>query len=313
METRALGPSDLHLSLLGLGCNNFGGRIDLAATRKVIDKALELGITHIDTADIYGGRGNSEDFIGECLEGRRDEAVLATKIGKPMSDDPPKNRGSRDYVAAAIEGSLKRLRTDRIDLLYMHEPDPGTPIEETLRALEEAIQAGKVRYLAGSNYSAGEVSDAVDTAKRIGISGFVATQDDYSLLSRDIESVLLPVLETHRLGLIPYYPLAAGALTGKYRRDQPMPEGARLSANEQSANRFFGPARQETVEKLTAFAEERGHTLLELALNWLAQRPQVVSIITGATKPEQLEANVNALGWKLTMEEMAEVDRITKV
>ncbi|MCB1489300.1 MAG: aldo/keto reductase [Bauldia sp.] len=311
METRVLGSSDLHLSLIGLGCNNFGGRIDLEATRKVVDKALELGVTHLDTADIYGGGGKSESFLGECLVGRRDKAVLATKIGKPMSDDPPKNRGSRAYVSDAIDACLKRLRTDRIDLLYMHEPDPGTPFEETLRALQDAVAAGKVRYLAGSNYTAGEVTDAVDTAKRMGLTGFVATQDEYSLLARDIEDALLPVLETHRLGLVPYFPLAGGALTGKYRRGKPMPEGARLTGNENSANRFFSPANQDKIEKLTAFAEERGHTLLELALNWLAQRPQVVSIITGATKPEQLDSNVAALDWKLTAEEMDEVDRIT--
>ncbi len=310
METRALGSSDLHLSLLGLGCNNFGGRIDLAATRKVVDKALDLGVTHIDTADIYGGGGKSEEFLGECLEGRRDKAVLATKIGKPMADNAP-NRGSRAYVASAIDACLKRLRTDWIDLLYMHEPDPGTSIDETLRALDDAVKAGKVRHLAASNYTAGEVTDAVDAARRLGVKGFVATQDEYSLLARGIEDALIPVLETHRLGLIPYFPLAGGALTGKYRRGQAMPEGARLTGSTQGASRFFGPANQETIENLTAFAEKRGHTLLELALNWLAQRPQVTSIITGATKPEQLEANVAALGWKLTSEDMDEVDRIT--
>lgn len=310
METRSLGPSNLRVSLLGLGCNNFGGRIDLEATRKVVDKALDLGVTHLDTADIYGG-SKSEDFLGQCLEGRRDEAVLATKIGKPMADQPSDTRGSRDYVAAAIEACLRRLRTDRIDLLYMHEPDAGTPIDETLRALDDAVKAGKVLHLAASNYTAGEVTDAVDTAKRIGMAGFVATQDEYSLLNRGIEDVLLPVLETHRLGLVPYYPLASGALTGKYRRGQTMPEGGRLTGSQRHADQFFSPANQDRIERLTVFAEERGHTLLELALNWLAAPPQVASIITGATRPEQLEANVAALGWKLTTEDMAEVDRIT--
>ena len=311
METRALGPSNLHVSLIGLGCNNFGGRLDLEATRKVVDKALELGVTHIDTADVYGGGGKSEAFLGDCLKGRRDDVVLATKVGKPMADHSSDKRGSRDYVASAIEACLKRLRTDRIDLLYVHEPDPGTPVEETLRALDEAVKAGKVRHLAASNYTAGEVTDAVDTARRIGVTGFVATQDEYSLLARGIEDALLPVLEAHRLGLVPYFPLASGALTGKYRRGQPMPEGARLTGNERSAGRFFSPANQEKVEALTAFAEERGRTLLELALNWMAGRPQVASIITGATKPEQIEANVKALGWRLSAEEVDEVDRIT--
>ncbi len=311
METRSRGPSNLHVSLIGLGCNNFGGRLDLGATRKVVDKALELGVTHIDTADIYGGGGKSEELLGQCLKGRRDEVVLATKIGKPMPDHPEDRRGNHDYVASAIEACLKRLRTDRIDLLYMHEPDPGTPIEETLRALEEATKAGKVGHVAASNYTAGEVTDAVDTARRIGVTGFVATQDEYSLLARGVEDALLPVLDTHRLGLVPYFPLASGALTGKYRRGQPMPEGARLTGNERSANRFFSPANQEKVEQLTAFAEKRGHTLLELALNWLAGRPQVASIITGATRPEQIEANVKALGWRLSAEELDDVDRIT--
>lgn len=311
METRSLGPSNLHVSLIGLGCNNFGGRLDLAATRKVVDKALELGVTHIDTADIYGGAGKSEELLGQCLEGRRDDVVLATKIGKPMPDHPEDRRGNRDYVASAIEACLKRLRTDRIDLLYMHEADPGTPIEETLRALDDAVKAGKVGHVAASNYTAGEVTDAVDTARRIGVTGFIATQDEYSLLARGSEDALLPVLETHRLGLVPYFPLASGALTGKYRRGQPMPEGARLTGNERSAGRFFSPANQEKVEGLTAFAEKRGHTLLELALNWLASRPQVASIITGATRPEQIEANVRALGWRLTAEELDEIGRIT--
>jgi aryl-alcohol dehydrogenase-like predicted oxidoreductase len=311
METRPLGSSDLRLSLIGLGCNNFGGRIDLDATRKVVDKALELGVTHFDTADVYGGGGRSEEFLGECLAGRRDSVVLATKIGKPVGDNAPTSRGNRAYIASAIEACLKRLRTDRIDLLYMHEPDPATPIDETLRTLDDAVKAGKVRHLAASNYSAGEVTDAVDAARRLGLTGFIATQDEYSLLARDIEDALLPVLKTHRLGLVPYFPLAGGALTGKYRKGRPMPEGARLTGNQRSAGRFFSAANQEKVEQLTAFAEKSGHTLLELALNWLAGRPQVASIITGATKPEQLEANVRALGWQLSTEELATVDAIT--
>jgi aryl-alcohol dehydrogenase-like predicted oxidoreductase len=311
MEHRTLGSSGLKLSLIGLGCNNFGGRIDLEATRKVIDATLAAGVNHLDTADIYGGGGKSEDFIGQCLGARRKDVVLATKYGKPMADNPSDTRGARAYILSAVEASLRRLRTDWIDLLYMHEPDPATPIEESLRAVEELVASGKIRALAGSNFTAGEIGEAVDTAKRLGGAGFVATQDEYSLLERGIEDALLPVLETHRLALVPYFPLAGGALSGKYRKGQPLPEGARLTAAKASADRFLGGGRDSMVEALAAFAEQRGHNLLELALSWLAARPQVVSIITGATRPEQIGANVRAVGWKLSAEEMAEVDRIT--
>jgi aryl-alcohol dehydrogenase-like predicted oxidoreductase len=312
MELRQLGSSDLKVSIIGLGCNNFGGRIDLEATRKVIDATLAAGVNHLDTADIYGGGGRSEEFIGQCLGARRKDVVLATKFGKPMADNPADRRGTRTYILSAVEASLRRLRTDWIDLLYMHEPDPGTSFDETLRAIEELRTAGKVRAFAGSNFTAGETGDAVDAAKRLGVPGFVATQDEYSLLERGIEDALLPVLETHRLSLVPYFPLAGGALSGKYRKDKPMPAGARLTNAQSSADRFLGGARADTVEALVAFAEQRGHTLLELALSWLAARPTVASIITGATKPEQIETNVKAVGWKLSAEELAEVDRITR-
>jgi aryl-alcohol dehydrogenase-like predicted oxidoreductase len=193
----------------------------------------------------------------------------------------------------------------------MHEPDPGTPVDETLRAGEELLKSGKVRALAASNFSPGEIGDAVEAAKKIGVKGFVATQDEYSLLARGIEDALLPVLETHRLSLVPYFPLAGGALSGKYRKGEPMPEGSRLTNAPSGAERFLGGGRDEKVERLAAFAESRGRTLLELAMSWLAARPQVASIITGATKPEQIEANVKAVGWKLGAEDMAEIDRIT--
>jgi len=312
MELRQLGSSDIKVSVIGLGCNNFGGRIDLDATRKVIDATLAAGINHLDTADIYGGGGKSEEFIGQCLGARRKDVVLATKFGKPMADHPAERRGARDYVQAAVEASLRRLRTDWIDLLYMHEPDPGTPFEETLRAIEDLRTSGKVRVFAGSNFSAGEVGDTVETAKRLGVPGFVATQDEYSLLERGIEDVLLPVLETHRLSLVPYFPLAGGALSGKYRKGQPMPAGARLTGSANYAERYFSDAKADAVEALAGFAESRGHTLLELALSWLASRPTVASIIAGATRPEQVAANVKAAGWALTAQDLAEIDRITR-
>jgi aryl-alcohol dehydrogenase-like predicted oxidoreductase len=311
MELRALGSSGLKVSLIGLGCNNFGGRIDLDATRKVIDATLAVGVNHLDTADIYGGGGKSEDFIGQCLGARRKDVVLATKFAKPMADNPADRRGTRAYILSAVEASLRRLRTDWIDLLYMHEPDPGTPVEETLRAAEELRTSGKVRALAASNFSPGEIGDAVAAAKRLGVAGFIATQDEYSLLARQIEDALLPVLETHRLALVPYFPLASGALSGKYRKGKPMPEGARLTTTSSYTDRFFTGPKADKVEALATFAQSRGHTLLELALSWLAARPQVASIITGATRPEQIEANVKAVGWKLGAEDMAEIDRIT--
>jgi aryl-alcohol dehydrogenase-like predicted oxidoreductase len=310
MEFRPLGSSGLNVSLIGLGCNNFGGRSDLAATRTVIDRALALGVNHLDTADIYGGGGRSEAFIGECLGARRKDIVLATKFGKPMADNPAERRGTRAYLRSAVEASLRRLRTDWIDLLYMHEPDPGTPIEETLAACDELVKAGKVRALAASNFSAHEVGAAVEAARRLGVAGFAATQDEYSLLARGIEKTLLPVLESNRLGLVPYFPLAGGALTGKYRKGRPMPEGARLSGSGR-ADRFLGGGKADKVERLIAFAEARGHTILDLALSWLAARPLVASIITGATRPEQIEANVNAVNWILSAEDMVEIDRIT--
>jgi aryl-alcohol dehydrogenase-like predicted oxidoreductase len=228
-----------------------------------------------------------------------------------MADNPADRRGARTYILSAVEASLRRLRTDWIDLLYMHEPDPGTPIEETLRAAEELTKSGKIRALAASNFSPGEIGDAVEKAKRLGVPGFVATQDEYSLLARQIEDALLPVIETHRLSLVPYFPLAGGALSGKYRKGKPMPEGARLTNAASGADRFLGGGKHDKVEALAAFAESRGRSLLELALSWLAARPQVASIITGATRPEQIEANVKAAGWKLSAEDIAEVDRIT--
>lgn len=309
METRTLGTSDLRVSLIGLGCNQFGGRLDLEGTRRVIDRALDLGITHLDTADVYGGNGKSEELIGICLAGRRDKVVLATKFGK-LSEAVPGVRGTRAYITRAVEASLKRLRTDRIDLLYMHEPDPGTVIDTTLRAVDELIRSGKVRHVAASNFSAGEIGEAVEAAGRLGVTGFVASQDEYSLVARGIENALLPVLAKHGLGLIPYFPLGGGALSGKYRKGAPMPENSRLTNTRASADRFLSP-HADRIEKLAAFAEARGHTILDLALSWLARRPQVASIITGATKPEQLDANVKAVGWALTAEDMAEVERIT--
>ena len=308
MQHRTLGRSGLEVSLVGLGCNNFGGRIDLARTRSVVDKAIALAISFFDTADVYGGAGRSEEFLGEVLGARRKQIVLATKFGK-MSDAVAGTRGRRAYVHKAAEASLKRLRTDWIDVYYMHEPDPQTPIEETLGALGELTKAGKIRHAAASNFSATQLDEAVVAAKRLGVAGFVATQEEYSLLVRGIEQELMPAIHRNELGLVPYFPLAGGALTGKYRKGAPLPEGARLTKG--GYDRFLAPDKLDKMEKLRAFAESHGHTLLELAFSWLARRPHIASIIAGATRPEQLEANAEATGWALTDAEMAEVDALS--
>ncbi len=305
METRKLGPSGLEVSLIGLGTNQFGGRLDLEASRTVIHKALDLGITHFDTADIYGNSGGSETIIGKVLGDRRKEVTLATKFGKLMAGAQEAHRGSRAYVLAAVEASLGRLRTDVIDILWMHEPDPATPMEETFRALEELVKAGKVRAIGASNFAAEQLFDAAASAKAVGVAGFVAAQDEYSLLHRDHEMALFPAMQTLGLSLVPYFPLSGGALSGKYRKDKTFPAGTRLTAE----SRFVKP-HWDTIEALAAFAEARDRTLLELAMSWLAAKPLVASIIAGATRPEQLEANAGSVGWKLSEEEMAEVDRL---
>jgi aryl-alcohol dehydrogenase-like predicted oxidoreductase len=307
VEHRKLGPSNLSVSLVGLGTNNFGGRIDLEASRKVIHAALDHGVTHFDTADIYGNSGGSETVIGKVLGARRGEVVLATKFGKPMAGIDEMHRGSRRYVVSAVEASLKRLQTDRIDLLTMHEPDPDTPLDETFRALEDLRKSGKVLHLAASNFSAAEIDGAVAAAKTLGIEGFAAAQDEYSLTHREHEKSLFPTLKKHGLSLVPYFPLGGGALTGKYRKGQPHPTGTR---HKDSSTRFLAP-HLETIEALHVFADDHGHTLLELAMSWLAANPLVASIIAGATKPEQVAANARAAEWKLSAADLAEIDRIT--
>lgn len=322
MEIRNLGSSGLRLSLVGLGCNNFSGRIDEEASRKVIDKAFDLGITHFDTADVYGhfgpsgkenfgGKGGSERVLGNYLGSRRKDIVLATKFAQPMTPDVKRPDASRRYVVKAVEASLKRLKTDWIDLYYVHFNDPFTPVDETLRALDDLIRAGKVRYIGVSNFPAWRLVESVWTAKQYSLNRFIGCQDEMSLLARHNQKELIPALAAHGVGFIPFYPLAGGALTGKYRKGAAMPEGGRLTKGERYADRFFNEKRADTVEALNAFAEARGHTLLELAMSWLAAQPQVASIIAGATSPEQLESNVNAAGWALSPDDLAEIDKIT--
>jgi aryl-alcohol dehydrogenase-like predicted oxidoreductase len=308
MNRRKLGNSGLEVSVVGLGCNNFGMRIELEESRKVIDKAIDLGITLFDTADIYGKRGGSESILGQVLGDRRKKIVLATKFGGAMDEAGTMKGASRNYIVAAAEASLRRLKTDWIDLYQLHFPDPNTPMEETLRALDDLVQQGKVRYLGCSNLPAWQVVNAQWIAKHSSLHGFVSSQNEYSLLVREPERELIPALQAFGLGLLPYFPLASGLLTGKYQRDKPAPAGTRFTALKGLADRYLTDANWKIVERLQEFCARRKRSLLELAFSWLLARPTVASVIAGATKPEQLEQNAKAADWVLTPEELAELD-----
>ncbi|HUC67148.1 MAG TPA: aldo/keto reductase [Stellaceae bacterium] len=314
MKQRTLGTSGLLVSEIGLGCNNFGGRVDVDASRRIVHKALDLGITLFDTADIYGRLnggdcGASEEQLGQILSGRRHEIVLATKFGMAM--DERSKGASRRYIMSAVEASLKRLKTDWIDLYQVHQPDPQTPIEETLRALDDLVRHGKVRYIGCSNFAAWQVVEAAWTARHHGHNAFISCQDEYSLLVRDLERERLPVIERYGLGLLPFFPLASGLLTGKYKREA-MPENARISREQRYATRYLSPENWQKLERLERFCAARGRSLLQLAFSWLLARPAVGSVIAGATRPEQVEQNIKAGDWALTAAELAEIDALTK-
>ncbi len=313
MNHRNLGTSGLRVSLVGLGCNNFGARLDLAGTRKVVDAAIAAGITLFDTADIYGGQGGSETCLGEVLGARRKDIVLATKFGMPMDAERGLTGASRRYIVSAAEASLKRLKTDWIDLYQLHQPDPATPIEETLRALDDLVRQGKVRYIGCSNLPSWQVVAAQWTAKAAGLNAFVSAQDEYSLLARDADRELIPALKANGLGLLPYFPLACGLLTGKYKKGAALPADSRLARKDMQrrADQYFTDANWRRVGGLAAFAEKRGKSLVELAFSWLAARAPVASVIAGAMSPEQVSANVKAASWVLSAEELAEIDTIT--
>ena len=310
MNYRALGKSGLEVSAVGLGCNNFGMRIDLDAARKVVHQALDLGVTLFDTADIYGNMGGSETMLGQILGDRRKDIVLATKFSGPMVEGKARRDTSRRYIMTAIEASLKRLKTEWIDLYQLHFPDPLTPIQETLGALDDLVHQGKVRYIGCSNMAAWQVVEAQWTSRHLGVARFISCQDEYSLLARDIEREKLPAIEAYGLGLLPYFPLASGMLAGKYKRNSPPPAGTRFAAMPSLSNRFGTDANWNMVEQLEAFCERKGHKLVDLAFSWLLARASVSSVIAGATKPEQVGQNVAAAAWALTPEEVAEVDRI---
>ncbi len=311
MEFRNLGHSGLRVSTIGLGCNNFGGRIDLEATRAVIHKAIDLGITLFDTADTYGERGGAEEAMGQVLGDRRKDIVLATKFGNPMDNAGIKQGGARRYIMTAVEDSLRRLRTDWLDLYQIHSFDPRTPIEETLRTLDDLVRQGKVRYIGCSNFPAWRMTEARWTAQTCGLNRFISNQDEYSLIFRSPEAEVMPAARAAGMGMLPYFPLASGLLTGKYRRNAPMPPGTRLAATQRLADRYLTERNWVIAEKLGDFVEVRGRTMLELAFSWLLAQAPVTSVIAGATKPGQLEQNVEAGTWKLTVEELAEIDRIT--
>ena len=311
MQIRKLGTAGPQVSLVGLGTNNFGGRIGLKASRLVVDRALDLGVTLIDTADVYGNKGGSEEILGEVLGSRRSKVVLATKFGMPMDSAAGRAGASRRYIMQAVEASLRRLKTDWIDLYQVHRPDPATPIAETLRALDDLRVAGKIRFIGCSNFSAAQLEEAQTVASRTGIAGFISCQDEYNLLDRSLEKDRLPLMQKHGLGLLPYFPLASGLLTGKYRQGAPLPAGSRLARSPHHADGLLNARSWRLVKDLREFAARRGHTLLELAMSWLASQPNISSIIAGTTRPEQVEANAAAVGWELSQPELAEIDRIT--
>ena len=300
MEYRRLG--SLNVSLVGLGCNNFGWRTDAAGAAAVVDAALSAGINFFDTADVYGG-GQSEQFLGKALKGRRDKAIIATKFGMKMSEG---KQGARpEYVREALEASLRRLQVDTIDLYQIHFPDSNTPIADTLQALNDAVKAGKVREIGCSNFSAEQLQAARATS---GPRYFATVQNEYSLLKRDPEREVLPQCARAGIAFLPYFPLANGLLTGKYRQGQTFPEGSR--GKDAFGPKVFTPENIQRVESLIAFSESRGHSLLELAISWLAVRPEISSVISGAKTPGQVRANSRAASWKLTPADLSKVDRI---
>jgi len=313
MKFRSVGKSGLQVSVVGLGCNQFGWGLDLEGSRAVIHAALDAGITLFDTADIYGGAGASEAIMGQIFGERRKDIVLATKFGMQMDKEGVLKGGSRRYIMAAVEASLKRLQTDWIDLYQLHTPDPLTPMDETLRALDDLVTQGKVRYVGCSNVPAWQVADAAWIAKTRGFSGFISCQDEYSIVVRKLEAELKPAAEHYGLGILPYFPLAAGLLTGKYKKGAPLPEGSRLTVSKSYGGYFdhyLTDAMLETAGKLEDFAQARGHSLLDLAFSWLLAQKVIPSVIAGATKAAQVEANVKAAGWELTAEDLAEIDTI---
>ena len=314
MEHRRLGNSGLQVSLAGLGTNNFGMRLDYEQSAAVVEAALDAGINFFDTADIYGG-GRSEEYLGRALGSRREDVLIATKFAMPVGEGPFTRGGSRHYIERAVAASLARLGADYIDVYQMHQPDPDTPIEETLEALSDLVHRGVVRYIGHSNFSGWQIANADWVSRSRGLARFVSAQNEWSLLQRKVEAEVMPACREFGLGQLPFFPLASGFLTGKYRRGEPLPEGTRLAAWQQAMpariDALTADSNFDLLEALERYAADRGRTILDLALSWLASDPAVSSVIAGATKPEQIEANVASThAWRLSAEEFAEVDAI---
>jgi aryl-alcohol dehydrogenase-like predicted oxidoreductase len=308
MQTRRIG--SLTVSVAGLGCNNFGHRCDEATTAEVVHAALEGGVTFFDTADVYSA-GASETYLGAALGARRDDVVIATKFGNRFGPDPEHGGASPRWIAQAVEASLQRLGTDRIDLYQLHRPDPNVPIEDTLGALHQLVQDGKVREIGNSNFSGAQIAEAHDVATSKAMSPFVCAQNHWSLLFRDVETDTLPACRDRDIAMLPYFPLAAGVLTGKYRRNEALPQDARLTgAPPERRERFLNDRAFDVVERLSEFARGHGRSVGELALAWLAAQSGVASVIAGATKPKQVRANIEGASWVLTDAEVAEVSGI---
>lgn len=304
MDKRKIGSLDV--SVVGLGCNNFGWRLNAAATERVVHGALDAGINFFDTADIYG-TGQSEEYLGRALGRKRSQIVLATKFGMKMDDQ---RKGAKpEYVRRALDDSLRRLGTDVIDLYQLHQPDPDVPIADTLAVLDQAVKAGKVREIGCSNFSVDQLREA-EAAVKSGAARFVSVQNEYSLFHREPESGVLAECERQGLAFIPFFPLASGLLTGKYRKGQPLPKGTRIKPGQGRFAEFLSDESLDRVERLIAFAESRGKTLLELAFGWLLAHPVVASVIAGATSAAQARSNAEAAGWQLTADDLAEIDRI---
>src|ERR1700722_16976082 len=312
LSLRRLGNSGLAVSVVGLGTNNFGMKLDLEECRAVVNTALDEGINLFDTSDSYG---NSEEKLGEILQGKRDDVLIATKFGSDVRRLGQDNgvdwgaRGSRRYIRRAVENSLRRLQTDWIDLYQLHRPDPATPIEETLRALDDLVQQGKVRYIGSPNFSAPQLIEADEAARRAELHGFVSAQNEYSILRRAVEQDAIPAMVACGVSLLPYFPLASGLLTGKYRRED-IPPGTRLATPRPHESAVLAGANWQLIDALDRYCRERDRSLLELAISWLLAKSVVASVIAGATKPEQLERNVSAARWSLTKDELADIDRL---
>ncbi len=312
MEYRPLGRSGLQVSVVGLGCMNFGMMNDETQATAIVNRALELGVNFFDTADVYGNRGTSEAYLGRALAARRRDVIVATKFAAPMSAEQAwKQGGSRRWIMQAVEGSLRRLATDYIDLYQMHRADDAVPVEETLRALDDLVRQGKVRYLGCSNFAAWQIADADWTAREHHLNGFVSVQNRYSLLSRDLEREVVPATRAFGLGVIPYFPLESGLLSGKYRPGREFPADSRLAKwGQWAAGAFASPEKLAQVDQLLALAGRFDHSLLQLAMGWLVAKPYVASVIAGVTTVAQLEQNIAAATWRASAEEMAEIDRI---